>query len=698
MSTLISTLKEDAPIVEEKVDSEDPRGTVMDLSNTLESRLEALAYCYKEDENQGVELLNTLCSMYQLSGISILERFLVELCCASDLPAVFRLEAAHALLEYEEFEDDDNSEDQNEKIRESNRRKQELAARALGDVCTTMEEAVPTPCRVQAICSLMAYPQHKDDANTCFKKFVNDMAIECEFRYKMVLSLESLGSDYMVDELLKQSSDEALVGNVFESAADFIKREFPKFSPETDNLRFFELLVKRLPYDRLLSVYRKLESGEHPYEFFTYESQLAFLNYPSNMTTYRILAAQYLLLRFSPSEKTAALIQNHLLLFARDQSLDYNLRADAADVLMQLGNSEMRDQGQRVIMELGRIDGPNITIFDNAQNVHSEEVEESVAEALEFLTNIPLLKINGTPITLEYVVKQIANSLKETRKEKEKCPVPGATEECSFCSTLVKDGQMKDDAFYCSTACSELYAREYKIKIALQRIELDRALYSKFTSTLSNILLKVWTYLIGHDNEEEMQKRLLEELEEMSGTCSSGFASRLINVISGFAEFGIRISWEDQITGNFTGRLNAMARKITDSDSLFHNRPYLIDVVALWLVAQREKKESKGDVGIIEQLKVKIGSNVQMQDVVEAFLADDSQRKIEICVEAFAEKVLDEMTVSSSVSSERQHFALFFRSHVAGVREEMYQEFKEYMDDTDFDLYMRKAVMHYEGL
>ena len=56
---------------------------------------------------------------------------------------------------------------------------------------------------------------------------------------------------------------------------------------------------------------------------------------------------------------------------------------------------------------------------------------------------------------------------------------------------------------------------------------------------------------MGHENEEEMRKRMLEELEEMSATCSTGFASRLINVISGFGEFNIRISWEDQIIANF---------------------------------------------------------------------------------------------------------------------------------------------------
>jgi hypothetical protein len=70
--------------------------------------------------------------------------------------------------------------------------------------------------------------------------------------------------------------------------------------------------------------------------------------------------------------------------------------------------------------------------------------------------------------------------------------------------------------------------------------------------------------MVGHDSEEEMNKRLLEELFEMAGTCSSGFATRLINTISGFGDFSVRISWKDQITANLSGRLNARIRDMDD--------------------------------------------------------------------------------------------------------------------------------------
>jgi hypothetical protein len=57
--------------------------------------------------------------------------------------------------------------------------------------------------------------------------------------------------------------------------------------------------------------------------------------------------------------------------------------------------------------------------------------------------------------------------------------------------------------------------QEEKIKVALNRIFMDRVLYSKYNCSLSHVLLKVWTYIVGHEHEDEMKKRLLEELQEM---------------------------------------------------------------------------------------------------------------------------------------------------------------------------------------
>jgi hypothetical protein len=48
--------------------------------------------------------------------------------------------------------------------------------------------------------------------------------------------------------------------------------------------------------------------------------------------------------------------------------------------------------------------------------------------------------------------------------------------------------------------------------------------------------------------------------------------------------------------------------------------------------------------------------------------------------------------------NDRRHFLMFFRQYMLRIREELYEEFKEYVSDTDFDLTIRKAISSYEGI
>jgi len=184
------------------------------------------------------------------------------------------------------------------------------------------------------------------------------------------------------------------------------------------------------------------------------------------------------------------------------------------------------------------------------------------------------------------------------------------------------------------------------------------------------------------DIKTELYKRMLQELESMSGTCSSGFASRLVNIISGFGNFNIRISFQDQIISNFTGRLNAKARAITSPDSIFR-LDRAEDVVELWLLNNETHS--------------RIEKKLKIRDIVVEFLSENREKKIEECVQCFAESVFNEMMIKSSKSYERRSFGLFFRTHMPAIRQELAEEFKEFVSETDFDLFFRKAIMMYEG-
>ena len=163
---------------------------------------------------------------------------------------------------------------------------------------------------------------------------------------------------------------------------------------------------------------------------------------------------------------------------------------------------------------------------------------------------------------------------------------------CDYCYPNKIDKENK----YCSNECEIAFNNIKSIKLALNRIKLDKILYSNCNKSILNILLMIWSYIhnksVLQENRDEMLKRLIEEMIEMANTCSSGFVSRLINVISGFGVFNLRISWDDQITANFSGRLNARIRDIDNPKSIyFTNEKETIQLIKFYLEENEEEKE-----------------------------------------------------------------------------------------------------------
>jgi hypothetical protein len=308
--------------------------------------------------------------------------------------------------------------------------------------------------------------------------------------------------------------------------------------------------------------------------------------------------------------------------FAENPLNTENQRADAADTLMHLGCQTMKDKGKNIILTLGYGNREINTLYTNSQNVHNEELESSILELLEFFAEYTTLLINRIPITFQQVRRQIEN-LSNAKYDKE------------------------------------------KIELSLNRIQVDRVLFSKYNISLETLLIKLWSYIQNNpEYKEQLLQRLLEELQDMSGTCSSGFASRIVNVISGFGDFSLRISWEDQIVSNFNGRLNAMVRNITLEGSIYRNEHY--DTISS---LQKDNKDLEMEVDM----------------------------EVESILESFSQCVLEELSLRSSEPYKRKNFNFFLKHSFPIIRQEMYEEFSPFLDDTTFDLYFRKALMHYEG-
>ena len=537
--TLIDNLSSDNENNKVLINNDTISECIIDLSLPLDVRIKNIEEFYIQFGHvETIEIVNRLSSMYQMSGTKILEKYMYELTTDEcKIHTFLKIAAAKSLCYFDP--------------------KKIIGYQALDNICKNFDSdiEISSPVKIESICLLMLHPSYKKQSRDYFCNIINNPNLECDYRYKTILSLEN----------------------------------------------------KNIP-DK---------------NFFIKESSLEFINYPINKILYRILAGQLIIQKCNPTTCEIKTVENILLSFATDTTLEYNLRADSTDVILKLGCSENKIKAKEIIIMLGRCtEGSVKTIFDNAQNVHTDDIEESVTEAIEFLSSIEtktITNIPGSPsIDFEYVKKEINDMLQKEKPKK-------VNEHKKF--NIKKD----------------------YITVSLNRIYLDRALYSKFKYTLINILLKVWTYICSHDSEIDMKKRLLEELVEMSGTCSSGFAGRLVNVISGFGDFNLRISWRDQIIANFTGRLNAKVRDIVDP--------------------------------------LKIETNCKLYGIRE------------ICIEelsSFQEKIIEEMTITCDDYHSRSNFLKFFRKNMLSIRNELYSEFKSYITDSDFDLYFRSAISSYE--
>lgn len=279
-----------------------------------------------------------------------------------------------------------------------------------------------------------------------------------------------------------------------------------------------------------------------------------FINCYTNYIRYKILACQCILqhCRKFMTDFDVHTIQTTLLGFGQDVDLDTNVRADATDVLLSLGDEKTKTVAKQLIKTLGRdvySNGNVMTIWEDGQNVHTQKIEESVLESVEKLVQCDTLEINNYPIDVQYVIKKIKNKLKDEKKK--------LTE--TYHKTHGRDdSQIK-------SLLEPFTSKEDDILISLNRIYNDRVLYTRHQLTLSHVLVKVWSWIKHNDEyESECMKRLEEELVDMSGTCSTGYITRLVNVLSGFSDFSIKISWKDQIISNFKTRLNSRIMDIKD--------------------------------------------------------------------------------------------------------------------------------------
>lgn len=221
----------------------------------------------------------------------------------------------------------------------------------------------------------------------------------------------------------------------------------------------------------------------------------------------RVLCSQYLL---ENKDTVGSGIFTALLEIAQNENEEYNIRADACDVVHHYSQGETQEFALNLLKKLG---GNNPNVYKDNQNIHAVDI----SEGMKFIEKI-------TP-TCKY--SEIAKII--TRDN----PDP-------------------------------------KIASSLGRIVLDNARYASHggqSFTSEEIVERIWEYIQSLNDKTTISQRLIEELCDMADTCSSGHALRLVNVLSGITDgVNVKISFIDQIASSFEGRLQARIKDIPDEE------------------------------------------------------------------------------------------------------------------------------------
>ena len=338
--------------------------------------------------------------------------------------------------------------------------------------------------------------------------------------------------------------------------------------------------------------------------FHTYEENERFATYIRLMrryksifedpVMYRVVFAQNIIQK--ELEDTAFIPEclDELLRIMADPDYPFETQADICDFFLNTENKHITDThhkcAQQKMEELFRENMVSeLSLFANRQNVHSESIESSSEEMLKKLHE----KYGLVPTTLD--------KLQQWRLEMEAWDLYLQQEEDT----------------------------QQKVALCMNRIFFDKRLYGSTKDTLATIFGLVWRHIHHSEHEDELKKRLLEEMTEASGQCSTGIAVRLVNTLSGYDDFMLKISYREAILSQV---MHYMNKKIME-----HPDPHIRDTL------------------------------------------------------------LYEMTLPPSGYTDRKHFLEFFRKNIAAIKEKLYEEYKEMVSDTDFDLYLKQALIVYEG-
>ncbi len=331
-----------------------------------------------------------------------------------------------------------------------------------------------------------------------------------------------------------------------------------------------------------------------------------------------------------------------------ERKLQSNAKADIADFFLGLKENfsdytlpenidEYVSKGKDILDKLSYEEGGAKTFYNNTQNIHKIEVDNSINPFIEMLLSINL-EIPTNEDELDDFIDKVVDEIKDYS--------------------------------------SNIHSPDEQIRIigAINRFILDNTLYSKYSVSLLTLLIRSYYYIQNHQHKDELMKRLCEELCDMADTCTTGHIGRLVNIFSGY-EVTLSMPIEEEIKSCVYARLT----------NIIGDKPEEIRDLIFDSIGTSEEIKSKD--------KMQIDMSVSLVGTKNAYL-DEHGKVIEFVLTE--NDIIKEQLMHKTEDPEVLFYKLLGKD-ISALLDDLRNEYKSLIDDgklseQDLDLYFRKSI------
>lgn len=291
----------------------------------------------------------------------------------------------------------------------------------------------------------------------------------------------------------------------------------------------------------------------------------------------KMLIGQYITIK-THDNKDIYKVFDYILQLANDYGISTNIRMNAVDILLQSNNTRYIKQANRVLESIRQI-GDNRRI--NQMLPPNEDIALQYGLLNDMLTLDAQTQLEQTN-RLVNATKDVPRTVFEDSQNvhntginesvlilarelvKEYNPAPNIL---TFNYNLIADMNPEERAV---------------IEKSLHRIMTDSSTF-KYDTNLYVIFQSLLKYIdtLNEPLKTNVNKRLIEELKEMSGLCVTGHLSRLLNVVQGFEEvpnaFKLKMSLDDEIYSTLKNRFDKLVMESEElADDMLSDEKILI--------------------------------------------------------------------------------------------------------------------------